>query len=294
MYFQVSSRPQLHHPAGHARRPRRRPGRTWAPCAAPGPAAPRVPPSCPAAPAISSAIVQTFLSNTRYLTASSESTVVANVTASMVTKPSSAPALGDVQPLLRAAAHQAGEVGRGREACPDRLAALVEVHDLLDDELRLLDVGVPELLPRGELRRIAGVRPAAHRRIGLAGHRVGERDQVVAAGQGQLDRLEQVEVAVHRARAVVAAHGVLQAADRRVVVARCRRGSDARRPRGAPRSSMPAMERSSKLSRNGAPWLAAIMSTTLSSSGSGVPRCSRTLGFGSRMGVISSMTSSMA
>ena len=57
---------------------------------------------------------------------------------------------------------------------------------------------------------------------------------------------------------------------------------------------MPAMERSSKLSRKGAPWLEAIMSTTLSSSSSGVLRCSRTLGLGSRMGDISSMTSRMA
>ena len=57
---------------------------------------------------------------------------------------------------------------------------------------------------------------------------------------------------------------------------------------------MPAMERSSKLSKNGAPWLLAIISTTLSSSFSGVPRCRRTLGLGSRMGDISSITSSMA
>ena len=42
--------------------------------------------------------------------------------------------------------------------------------------------------------------------------------QVVPAGQGQLDRLQQVQVVVHRAGAVVAHHGVLQAADRGVVV----------------------------------------------------------------------------
>jgi len=51
--------------------------------------------------------------------------------------------------------------------------------------------------------------------------------------------------------------------------------------------SSPAMERSSKLRRKGAPWERAMRSTTLSSTGSGVLACSRTLGLGSRMGLIS-------
>jgi hypothetical protein len=54
------------------------------------------------------------------------------------------------------------------------------------------------------------------------------------------------------------------------------------------------MERSSKLRRKGAPWLPAIMSTTLSRSLSELFRKSRTLGLGSRIGDISSITSRMA
>jgi len=55
------------------------------------------------------------------------------------------------------------------------------------------------------------------RPAGLAGHGIGEGQQVVAAGQRQFHGLEQVQVAVHRAGAVVALHGVLQTADRCII-----------------------------------------------------------------------------
>jgi hypothetical protein len=54
--------------------------------------------------------------------------------------------------------------------------------------------------------------------LGFPGHGIGEGQQVAAVVDGQLHRLEQVEVAVHRSRAVVAGHGVFQASHRGVVM----------------------------------------------------------------------------
>ena len=130
--------------------------------------------------------------------------------------------------------------------------------------------------------------------VGLAGERVRHRVQVVAAGQGQLHGFQQVQVVVHGAGAVVADHGVLQAADRGVIVhvagvdqvLHARLAGFQHHPRHGALVEV-EQERRALAARRSSPPLYPAVSP-------GVPRCRRTLGLGSRMGVISSITSSMA
>ena len=126
--------------------------------------------------------------------------------------------LGDIQTFLGAAAHQTGEIGGGGETGHHFFSLFKEAHDPVDDEAGLLGVGRPKLVPGLKRSGVTRVRSPAPAFVSLAGHGVGEGDQVVPAGQGQLDGFEQIEIEIDSAGAVVSHHGVLKAAHGRVVV----------------------------------------------------------------------------
>ncbi len=104
------------------------------------------------------------------------------------------------------------------EAGAHQLRRFIHRDDFLDDVFRLDSICLPELLPGSESSGIPGVWTITAERLGLAGHGVGVKQQIVPAGEGQLNGLDQVEVVIDRAGAVVAGHRILQAANRGIIV----------------------------------------------------------------------------
>ena len=123
-------------------------------------------------------------------------------------------ALGDIFSLFSTAAHQGRKVRCGGIGCPQSFGAVVQVHDSLDDIAGLLLIGMPEIIKCFKLCRVTCIRANPLLRISFPGQRVGVGMHIISAGQGQLNGLEQVQVAVDRSRAVIPAHGVFKAAHR--------------------------------------------------------------------------------
>ncbi|MPM25475.1 hypothetical protein SDC9_71969 [bioreactor metagenome] len=126
-------------------------------------------------------------------------------------------ALRAVQRFVGAPAHKTAQIRRWSILRPERGGALVQRDRALNYIAKLRGKRLIEFLKRGKRARIAGLWRFRFLLIGLAPERVRIGDQIAPAAKRELDGFDEVRVAVHGCRTVVAAHGVFKAPDGSVV-----------------------------------------------------------------------------